>query len=218
LKVLHVIASVDPRSGGPIEGVFASSMVWRENGHERHILCLDPPNAPFLGSTPVLTFAVGINGPVYEALRRYVPLLRYGYTPRPTSWLHTNGRQYDAIIVNGLWNYASVGSWRALQKLSVPYFVFTHGMLDPWFNKAYPIKTFFKSIYWKMFENRTLRDAQGVMFTCEEERELASKSFAPYSAKEFVVGYGTRDIEGDPAAQRAAFAEKAPRLNACLSG
>ena len=28
MKILHVISSVDPRGGGPIEGVISSSQVW----------------------------------------------------------------------------------------------------------------------------------------------------------------------------------------------
>jgi glycosyltransferase involved in cell wall biosynthesis len=94
--------------------------------------------------------------------------------------------------------------------MPIPYFVFTHGMLDPWFNTAYPTKTFFKAIFWRLIEHKVLRDARGVMFTCEEERRLARNSFAPYRAREFVVGFGARDISGDPDQQAAAFLAKAP--------
>ncbi len=90
--------------------------------------------------------------------------------------------------------------------------MFTHGMLDPWFNTAYPVKTFFKTIFWKLFEHKVLRDARGVMFTCDEERRLASGSFAPYSAREYGVGYGTRDVDGDPAVHRSAFAAHVPQV------
>jgi glycosyltransferase involved in cell wall biosynthesis len=125
-------------------------------------------------------------------------------------WLRAHAGSYDAVIINGLWNYASFGAWRALHNMPIPYFVFTHGMLDPWFNTAYPTKTFFKSVFWRLLEHRVLRDAKGVMFTCEEERQLARNSFAPYEAREFVVGYGARDVAGDPNAQRSAFLAKAP--------
>jgi glycosyltransferase involved in cell wall biosynthesis len=124
----------------------------------------------------------------------------------------SNAENYDALIINGLWNYASYGSWRALQKLNVPYFVFTHGMLDPWFNTSAPIKTIFKKIFWKLCEHKVLRDARGVMFTCEVERRLAAQSFSPYIAREFVVGFGTRDIDGNQETQRAAFAAKVPEV------
>ena len=43
-----------------------------------------------------------------------------------------------------------------------------------------PIKTFFKNIFWKLLEHRVVRDATGVIFTCEEERLLARHSFTPY--------------------------------------
>ena len=57
-----------------------------------------------------------------------------------------------------------------------------------------------------------LRDARGVLFTASEERDLASQSFKPYTVRPFVVGLGTRDIAGDPALQRQAFAEAMPQL------
>ena len=138
---------------------------------------------------------------------------RYGYTPRLTAWLKRHARDYDVVIVHGLWNYASWGSWRALRSAPTPYYVFTHGMLDPWFNQAFPVKGMVKSLFWKLFESRVLRDAQGVLFTASEERDLASRSFKPYAARPFVVGLGTRDVTGDPVAQRRAFAEAMPQLH-----
>jgi len=107
-------------------------------------------------------------------LRKIIPWLRYGCTPHLARWLRRHAKDYDAVIVNGLWNYASFGAWRGLRKGSTPYFVFTHGMLDPWFNTAYPTKTFFKRIFWRLFEHKVLRDAKGVLFTCEKERILAA--------------------------------------------
>jgi glycosyltransferase involved in cell wall biosynthesis len=210
MKVLQVIATVDPQYGGPIEAVFSSSAIWFRRGHERDILCLDPPDAPWVAKSPVTTFAVGTSGRWCSFLRRIFPGLRYGYTPNFVKWLKSYARNYDAVIVNGLWNYGSFGTWRALRKGDVPYFVFTHGMLDPWFNRAYPTKTIFKSIFWKLFEHKVLRDARGVLFTCEEERQLASQSFSPYDAREFVIGFGTRDISGNPDEQRTAFLLKVP--------
>ena len=54
-----------------------------------------------------------------------MPWLRYGYTPRLTGWLKQHAKDYDAVVINGLWNYASYGSWRALHRLDTPYVVFT---------------------------------------------------------------------------------------------
>jgi len=212
LKVLNVIATVDPRDGGPIAGLYSSSEVWRQNGHERTAVCFDPPDAPWLGAAPLKVFALGHRIQRQLFLRRIFPWLRYGYTPRLMRWLKAHAGDYDVVIVNGLWNYNSFGTWRALGASGTPYVVFTHGMLDPWFNKAHPIKSIFKTIFWKLFEHRVLRDARGVLFTCEEERRLASQAFSPYSAREFVVGYGARPAQGDPVVQRRAYQERVPAL------
>jgi glycosyltransferase involved in cell wall biosynthesis len=64
-------------------------------------------------------------------------------------------------------------------------------MLDPWFKQEYPIKHAKKYLYWWLVQHRSLRDAAGVLFTCEEERQLARKSFRPYQLREHVVNYGT---------------------------
>jgi len=212
MRVLHVIASADPRGGGPIAGVISSAIVWSANGHERNVLCLEAPEASSIVSSSVRVFSIGIDAAWYRRLRRHFPWLRYAYTPRLGRWLKRHAKDYDGIIINGLWNFASYGTWRALRKLDLPYFVFTHGMLDPWFNRSYPIKAFLKAIYWKLFEHKVLRDARGVFFTCDEERQLARQSFLPYVASEFVVGYGTRDVGGDPEDQRKNFAERMPQL------
>jgi glycosyltransferase involved in cell wall biosynthesis len=208
LKVLHVIRSLDPRGGGPIEFLKSISTEWTKSGHSCDLVTLDAPSDQLVSNSPLPTFGLG---PV--ASPRYVSGEGYGYSPRLVPWLKQHSSVYDVVIVHGLWNYASVGSWRGLRQAGVPYFVFTHGMLDPWFNKAFPIKTAMKTVVWKVLENRVLRDACGVLFTTTEERDLAGQSFHPYSARPIVVGFGTRDIEGEAAVQRLAFTQRMPELD-----
>jgi glycosyltransferase involved in cell wall biosynthesis len=211
LKILHVIASVDLRAGGPIEGVFRSAQVWSSHGHEVSIASLDWPDATCVANSPVQTIALGSKGRPKGRIDKFLPWTRYGYSPQFGRWLRDNAARFDIVIVNGLWNYTSFGTSRVLHKLNLPYFVFTHGMLDPWFNKAYPAKHVAKALFWRLFEHRVLRDAAGVLFTCEEERRMARQSFSPYAAREFVVGYGTADVLGDPNQQRAAFYSAVPK-------
>jgi glycosyltransferase involved in cell wall biosynthesis len=127
-------------------------------------------------------------------------------------WLREHARGFDAIVVNGIWQYTSFGTWRALRKEPVPHFVFTHGMLDPWFKLHYPLKHLKKWLYWPWGEYRVLRDARAVMFTCEEERRLARDSFFLYKVNECVVNYGTARPEGNPDRQRESFLSQFPGL------
>lgn len=210
--ILHVIGTVNPESGGPIEGIFTSSPVLREQGCDREVMSLDSPSDPWVKTCPLRVYPMGIRHPDYPAWRAKIPWLRYGYTPHLVPWLRENAKRYDAVIVNGLWNYIALGAARALVKTDTRYFVYAHGMLDPYFNKVNPIKAMFKQVLWWFSEGRLLANATGVMFVTEEERRLARHSFWPFRCRDQVVPYGIVDIKGDPKAQAAAFRAALPKL------
>jgi len=208
VNILHIIASVDPTCGGPIEGILRQNEALNGVGR-RELVCLDSQDAPFLANYPFPVHAVGPKA--YRPLGRD-RLSRFGYTPRLVPWLRANVRNYDAVIVNGLWNYASVGAARVLPTAGVPYFVFTHGMIDPWFRKTYPFKHLQKQAFWLAFEGRLLRHANAVLFTTEEEQRLAEGQFWGHPFKGRVVGYGTTPAPPATAAQNTAFRATVPAL------
>ena len=131
---------------------------------------------------------------------------KYGYNPKLTSWVEENARRFDAVVLHGLWNYSSVGAWRGLKNQSIPYFIFIHGMMDPWFRDAHPIKHVFKSVYWQLGEGRVLSGATGVLFTSEEECERARGVFYGRPYKERVVRYGIQGPPTEEQMQRREFA------------
>jgi hypothetical protein len=47
------------------------------------------------------------------------------------------------------------------------YYVYVHGVLDPWFKEANPLKQLKKWSYWPCAEYRELRDARTVIFPTE---------------------------------------------------
>lgn len=196
MKILHVIPSADARGGGPIEGVRQRGLRLQEMGHAVELLTLDDPQAPCVAEYPLTVHALG---PTRS---------RYGYNPRLVPWLEAHARDYGLIVINGLWQYHSFGAWRALHRLRLPYVVFTHGMLDPWFKHTYPLKHLKKWLYWPWTEYRVLRDAAAVLFTSEEERLLARESFWLYRARERVVAYGTRTPPDNGAELAARFLQQ----------
>jgi glycosyltransferase involved in cell wall biosynthesis len=200
MKLLHVIRSIDPRGGGPQEGLKQIVLELARTGWTSTVASLEAPGT--LADTqfpcPVVELGPARGG--------------YGYTPAAVPWLRANAGRYDAVIVHGLWQYPSFATWRALHGLDTPYFVFPHGMLDPWFRRAYPAKHAKKWLYWPWAEYRVLRDATNVLFTCEQERVLARESFWLYRANEAVAGFGIDWPQTDPAADRAAFFAAFPAL------
>jgi glycosyltransferase involved in cell wall biosynthesis len=200
MKILRCIHSLDPAGGGPLESIRQSTLVLARRGHVVEIVSLDAPNESFLRDFPAPVHALGPGRGSYGYAAAFVP------------WLKQNRARFDALVVHGIWQYPSFGVWRALRGTSTPYFVFPHGMLDPWFNRTYPRKHLKKLLYWPWAEYRVLRDATAVLFTSEEEKCLARESFRLYRAKEIVVNYGTAAPEVDWAAAEEEFWNRFPQL------
>jgi glycosyltransferase involved in cell wall biosynthesis len=178
LRILHVIRSLDPTGGGPAEGLRQLIAATLALGQCPEVLTLDAPGEPWVSSFPGSVHAVG---PV---------ALGYGYSAGLYRWLRTRSRDYDALVVHGLWQFHGFSVWRALHGGPIPYFVYPHGMLDPWFKDAYPMKHLKKSLYWRLAESRVINDAAAVLFTASEEARLAEQTFTPYRAMPQVVGFG----------------------------
>jgi len=191
---------VDPAGGGPIEAIKQLGKALEGAGHSVEIAAMDAPNAMFLKECDLSVHALG---PTTS---------KYGYNSRLVPWLKSNHNRYDAVIVNGLWQYHSFGAWRALRNSDTPYVVYTHGMLDPWFKKQYPLKHLKKWMYWPWAEYRVLRDARAVLFTCEEERNQARTSFWLYRCTEAVVGLGTTKPNEHSDQEIKGFLARYPKL------
>ena len=200
MRFLHVISSVDPQGGGPIEGARQLHRALRDLGHDGAFVTSDLADDPMLETVEATVHALGPNPG------------GYGYSPAMIPWLRQNARDFDAVLVNGLWQFPSLAAHRALAGSETPYFVFPHGMLDPWFKHTYPLKHLKKWLYWPWAEYRVLRDAAGVLFTCDEERRLARESFWLYRAREFISSYGTAPPPADSDVARASFFEAFPGL------
>ncbi len=190
MHILNVIHSVNPVQGGPVEGLKQLVGAVRGLGHRIDVLTLDAPRDPWVAEFPTRTFAIG---PIKTT---------YGYNPRIVPWLKQHANEYDAVIIHGLWQYHGFAVWRALRGTDVPYFLYFHGMLDPWFKRRYPLKHLKKWLYWPWADYRVSRDAKAVLFTAKEEARLAAQSFWLYRVTESVVGFGLA-LEGKTAVGQA---------------
>ena len=200
MKILRVIRSVDPVGGGPIEGIRQITPHLEALGATTTVASLDSAAAPWLERLPAT--AIGL-GPVSGG---------YGYRRGLPQRLRALALEHDVVIIHGLWQYHALATWRALRGIGIPYFVYPHGMLDPWFKHNYPLKHLKKWAYWPWADYRVLRDARAVLFTTEQERRLARQSFWLYQAQELVVGYGTSAPPSDAERQRQLFMERFPQL------
>ena len=199
LKILQLVHTLDPSVGGVAASVLALSRGLARRGHKLDIVVLDDSASPWLVDIALPIHALGAG------------LTSYRYSSKLLPWLKKQGRDYDRVIVNGIWQYLSFAAWRRYAGSSIPYYVFPHGMLDPWFKETFPLKHLKKWLYWPWAEYCVLRDAAAVIFTSEEERSQARKSFSLYRCREKVSPLG---VEAPPISSNAKleFLSRYPQL------
>jgi glycosyltransferase involved in cell wall biosynthesis len=198
IRILHIIGTLDPKAGGPAESVRAL-LSFGPADYTGEVVTFDDPNAPYVKNYPYKVHALGPQTSVY------------GYNAKLYPWLKANSDRFDGVVVNGLWQYCGLAAWRALAGRK-PYVVFTHGMLDPYFKKRYPLKHLKKWIYWLLAEYWVLRGAYRVLFTTNEESRLAEQSFFLHKWKGFVVPFGADRPPKDGDTLREAFHAAHPDL------
>lgn len=207
MRILRVIATMDPQSGGPCQGIRNSIPAMLDVGVENEVLSFDAPDAAFLHKD---AFPIHAIGPAKTP---------YAYCKLLPAWLEQNFYRFDAVIIHGLWLYNSYGTYKAWEKYKATHvsfpklFVMPHGMLDPYFQEAKGrrLKAIRNYFFWKLIESRVVNGADGVLFTCAQELLLARQAFKPYHpAKELNVGYGIQQPPVFTAEMKRAFEKFCP--------
>jgi len=212
MRILHVIAGMDPKLGGVCQALKTIIMGLAEHEVHNEVVSLDEVNAPFLNDSTVTVHAIGRGSGPWKYNKRLIP------------WLLVNLTFFDVVIMHGLWVYPGYALSKAIKKLNndagglVPkLMVMPHGMLDPYFQTApgRKWKAIRNTIYWKLFESKLVNEADGVLFTCEEEMRLANIPFKPYNPKRtFIVGLGVESPPLYSVDMRDAFSKRCYGLNA----
>tara|TARA_Y100000991_G_C21949115_1_gene338886 strand:- start:25 stop:1182 length:1158 start_codon:yes stop_codon:yes gene_type:complete len=200
MRLLRIIPSLDVKLGGPQVALIKITPYLEKKNFQTTVITLDDPNANCLKNLPFKTIGLG---PVFS---------KYGYKRGIAKKIQEISSNQDFVIIHGIWQYHSFAAWRALNKTNIPYFVYTHGMLDPFYKNYFPLKHIKKSIYWHLAEYKVIRDAKAILFTSEKERLLARKSFWLYKANEKVVEYGTQSPPKESEVSKDIFLHEYPHL------
>lgn len=203
MRILHVIHTLSPETGGPPVVMRQFAIAFAAAGHDVEVACLDRPSESFLSDFPCTLHAIG---PCY--------LGSYAYSRKFQDWLRKNAVRFDLLVMHGIWNFPALAVRQEAIRAGKPYGVFVHGALDPWFDQQYPLKRLKKSMYWPLLYP-VLRDARAVFFTAQSEAELAKTTRRPNAWNSVVVPLGISDpgvSEETASKQRAIFYDKYPEL------
>ncbi|MCC5834573.1 MAG: glycosyltransferase [Opitutales bacterium] len=165
MKLIALIHSLDPRTGGTVRVVVDLQPHLAAEGLEVDLICADSEDAEWL---PALRQLPGLRihalGPLNNG---------YAYSRKWDRILKKLLPGADAVLMHGLWKYPLVAARRACKSMHKPLFVYPHGMLDPWFDREYPLKAFKKRLYWTLVERKNIHAAHKVLFTAPDEERLA---------------------------------------------
>ncbi|CAZ95177.1 Glycosyltransferase, family GT4 [Zobellia galactanivorans] len=201
---------MNPKQGGPCQGIRNAIPEMEKQGVENEVVCFDEPNSEYLGQDTFKIHALGASKTPWKYNKNLIP------------WLIDNFNQYDIVIVHALWLYHSHATIKALlslkkQNMKAPkVFIMPHGMLDPYFQNAKErkLKALRNEVYWKLVESKVINQANGVLFTCEEELLLARTTFPKYQPKkEINVGYGIQPPPSRAVKMKEAFTHTVPQWN-----
>jgi glycosyltransferase involved in cell wall biosynthesis len=201
LRILQCVGDINPALGGSVEAARQLSLALARLGHSPELVTVRPIRPEWMENWRGRAYFAG------PAATRYL------YTSRLKPWMEQHAAGYDAVFIHGLWRYTGWGVARGLHGAGTPSFVFPHGMLDPYFKRASPLKHLQKLVCWLAAERRVIRDARAVLFTCEEERRSARTTYPAYRCSEKVVGMGIEAPPADTQGQRDAFFAEFPALS-----
>jgi glycosyltransferase involved in cell wall biosynthesis len=176
LRILHVIWSLSPETGGPPHAVRGLSAELARLGCRVEIWTTDPD----VTEETVRTDR-GIEEHRFPAERPR----RWRYSPRLGISLMERVGDFDLVHVHGVWLYPTTAASRACMKRDIPYIIRPCGMLD---RHSLRQRWFKKFVYAVARERWNLRGAAGIHFTTVREMQGANTFGSP--ARGIVVPNG----------------------------
>lgn len=198
MKILRIIPSMNPEAGGVAESVRQSAIQMRSENIHIEIVCFDNSDSSWIKDFDFKVYELGKGKTSYAFKASYL------------SWLNNNIENYDLVIIDGLWMFHVMGGYICKLK-KVPYIIYSHGMLDPYFNKD-KLKYLKKLPFWFLIERNVIALAKNIVFTCKEEMLLAKKSFPLYKGNGVVATLGIETNKKPKEELRKLFYTKFPHL------
>ncbi|MFC1895259.1 glycosyltransferase [Thermodesulfobacteriota bacterium] len=167
MKILHVIANLSPRKGGPSEAALLMCRALAKLGHTVSLYTTNEDGKGILDvplDRPVIKDGVTI---------RYFPIgkfRRWGVSFSLGRALRNDMANFDIVHIHSLYLYHTSEACSACRRLGIPYILRPHGTLDPFLRRKSKFK---KAVYNALIENRNLNKAAAVHYTAEDEMKLA---------------------------------------------
>jgi glycosyltransferase involved in cell wall biosynthesis len=206
MRVLHVIPSLDPATGGPPVVTCALAAAQGGLGWEPEVLSYRIPGAEdrIKGS---LKGVPGIDRVKWQYLAPLTKFERF-FARKGDQWLEQSVRQYDLLHLHGVWDpLVRAAGLQAIGK-KVPFVLTPHGMLDTWALAQNPLR---KRLALLVSYRHILNEARFLHYLTEAERERS----APLQLKPaaVILPNGIFVDQLEPLPDRGRYRAAHPELN-----
>ena len=204
MKILHVIANLAPRYGGPSKACWEMARAVGQLGHEVSIYTT---NQDGLGELAV---------PVGQPVRQEGVQIHYFPIQAPRFWgtslplalaLRHKIPASDLVHIHSLYLFHNLVAGHYCRQHGIPYLMRPHGTLDPFIHRRHRGR---KRLMEQLFEHRNIRGAAALHFTTAAEAELA----APFTCGTpgLVVPLGIDLAEFEPMPAPGRFRARYPEI------
>jgi len=168
MKILHVIANLAPRYGGPSKACWEMARAVAQLGHEVSIYTTNQDGPGEL--------EVPLSRPVWQegVEVRYFPIQapRFWGTSLPLAFaLRQKIPASDLVHIHSLYLFHNLVAGHLCRQYAIPYLIRPHGTLDPFIHRRHRWRKRFMEY---LFEHRNIRRAAALHFTTAAEEELAA--------------------------------------------
>ena len=186
MRVLHVIPSVDERSGGPATAIVPMCRALMQQGIEVLLVSTDAGLNEVEGGrdykdVPAMFFPAQLG----ESFKYSRPL---------STWLSANIRNFGLAHIHAVFNHSSIAAAHWCRKSGVPYVVRPLGTLDPW---SMAQKSLRKRVFWEVSGKGMLRRAAAVHYTSEAEKRATEELFGLNHGKVIALGIDADSISAN---------------------
>ena len=204
MRILHTIATLSARYGGPSKACFEMARALARRGHEVSVFTT---NQGHPGPLDV---------PLHEPIERDGVTVRHFPVSPPRFWgtsppmaraLRDAIPRADVVHLHSLYLFHCRAAGRACSRSGVPYVVQPHGALDPYLFRRHRLRKRLMEVW---FQDAVTRGAGAIQFTTEEEMRLARPYI--FGTRGVVAPIGLGLDEYDTAALRGRFRAAHPRV------
>lgn len=208
MRVLHVIPSLSPTSGGPSFALPAMAGALTERGVKVTAVATDDdgPRQHLHGMT--LGESVAMQGWNALYFRKQTEFYKISLPMR--RWLRRHVREFDAVHIHAVFSFASLAAGRAAAAAGVPYVVRPLGVLNRWGMENR--RRLIKLISFRCLDLPMLRRASAMHYTSRPEMEEAGRFGFKNLQRVIPIGMDLSSFDVLP--PRRSFSERFPETAA----